>query len=242
MVQNPRVAQFYPVQAHSSFPAVVAVVQRGGSGVEVRMFVICAQSHWRCVLLFPVHCFGGYRGGTSPIIIAELVHRKLNVCAGGIAQMKKRVPHIRTQESSASGTASMHAAESVIVPVKVISLAAGTTEKQISDLYHSGRRAQRRTPHMLHSTNGAVQVSAWIRPPVTSTRAITPSAASSVLPIAAPLCFSLQCSYGDASELCGPGICLFRGRKASSLSWTLRLQIPCLTLVLAGRASLVLLQ
>ena len=49
---------------------------------------------------------------------------------------------------------------------------------------------------MLHSTNGAVQVSAWIRPPVTSTRAITPSAASSVLPVAAPLCFSLQCSYG----------------------------------------------
>ena len=46
-------------------------------------------------------------------------------------------------------------------------------------------------------TNRAIiQVSAWIRPPVTSTRAITPSAASSVLPVAAPLCFSLQCSYG----------------------------------------------
>ena len=139
-----------------------------------------------------------FRVRTSPIIIAELVHRKLNLCAGGIAQMKKRMPHIRTQESFASGTASVHATESVIVPVKVISLAAGTTENQISDLYHSGRRAQRRTPHMLHSTNGAVQVSAWIRPPVTSTPAITPSAASSLRPVAAPVCFSLQHRCGKS--------------------------------------------
>ena len=108
--------------------------------------------------------------------------------------MKKRVPHIRTQESFASGTASMHAAESVNVPVKVISLAAGITEKQISDLYHCGRRAQRRTPHMLHSTNGAVQVSVRIHPPVTSAPAIPPSAASSLRPVAVRMCHASLCA------------------------------------------------
>ena len=60
-------------------------------------FAFCGMVGADAELPFPVR--------TSPIIIAELVHRKLNVCAGGIAQMKKRVPHIRTQESSASGTA-----------------------------------------------------------------------------------------------------------------------------------------
>eukprot|EP00439_Symbiodinium_sp_Y106_P029592 s8595_g3.t1 len=132
---------------------------------------------------------------TSPIIIAELVHRKLNLCAGGIAQMKKRVPHIRTQEGFASGTASVHA-QSVIVPVKIISFAAATTEKQICDLYRGERSAERRTLHVLHSANGAVQVSVRIHPSVTSTPAVPPSAASSLRPVAAPVFFSLQCSYG----------------------------------------------
>ena len=86
------------------------------------------------------------------------MHRKLNLCAGSIAQTKKRMPHRRTQESFASGTASVHA-ESVISPVRDISVAAGTTETQMCDLYHGERRAKRRTLHMLHSTNGAVQVS-----------------------------------------------------------------------------------
>eukprot|EP00439_Symbiodinium_sp_Y106_P011523 s8595_g1.t1 len=45
-------------------------------------------------------------------------------------------------------------------------------------------------------TNRAIiQVSGWIRPPVASAHAIPPSAASSLRPVAAPVCF-LQCSYG----------------------------------------------
>ena len=131
---------------------------------------------------------------TSPFI-AELVHRKLNLCAGGIAQTKKRVPHIRTQESFASGTASVHAAEaeSVIVPVKVISIAAGTTE-----ICTAVTEWLRGTLHMLRSTNTAViQVSRWIRPPVTSTPAIPPSAAS-LRPVAVTVRFSLHHRCGKS--------------------------------------------
>ena len=152
---------------------------------------------------------------TSPIIIAELVHRQLNLCAGGIVQTKKRVPHmgscqnygpflgtlvvrcritlrtqkgtiilttahIRTQEGFASGTASVHAAESVIVPVKVISLAAGEWSCAAG---------------LLIKTGAIVPVSGWIRTPFASAHT-GPAAASSLPPAAAPVFFSLQCSYG----------------------------------------------
>ena len=85
---------------------------------------------------------------------------------------------------------------------------------------------------LLMKTRAIVSVSGWIRPPFASARA-SPLAASSLPPATARVFFfSCSAATEDASELCGRGICLFRGRKASSLSWTLRLQIPCVTVVL----------
>ena len=83
---------------------------------------------------------------------------------------------------------------------------------------------------LLMKTRAIVSVSGWIRPPK-SARA-SPPAASSLPPATAPVFFPCSAATEDASENFGRGICLFRGRKASSLSWTLRLQIPCVTVVL----------
>ena len=86
--------------------------------------------------------------------LAELVHRKLHLGAGGIAQIvqtKARMPRRRTQESFVYGTASVHA-ESLMpprvvlsavlseqVPVKLISFVAGSPRSVVCALNHGGR-------------------------------------------------------------------------------------------------------
>ena len=53
-------------------------------------------------------------------------------------------------------------------------------------------------PELLTTSRAIVQVSGWIRPPITSAHAICPSACSSLRPSIASVCFSLQCRYGES--------------------------------------------
>ena len=138
--------------------------------------------------------------------LAELVHRKLHLGAGGIAQIvktKTRMPRRRAQESFVYGTASVHAellmpprvvlsaVLSEQVPVKLISFVAGSPRSVVCALNHGGRRGRRKTK-MLCSTSVAIQVSGWTRPHIGDV--IPPSAA----PAAAPVCFMLRCRNGSS--------------------------------------------
>ncbi|CAE7677050.1 unnamed protein product [Symbiodinium sp. CCMP2456] len=166
---------------------------------------------------------------TSPML-AELVHRKLNLCAGiaQMAQMKTRVPQRCMQESFADGTASVHvelliprsvalsAVLSEQVSVMLTSCVAGIAEREVCDLSRRERRGRRRTMHMLRSTSGVLQFSVGIRPPIA--RAIPLSAASSCRRGVARVCPSLQC--------CRCGESLLQGRFTRMQSWHLSFSRP----------------
>ena len=139
--------------------------------------------------------------------LAELVHRKLHLGAGGIAQIvqtKTRMPRRRTQESFVYGTASVHAellmpprvvlsaVLSEQAPVKLISFVAGSRRSVVCALNHAGRRGRRNAMNMLCSTSVAIQVSGSTRPHIGDV--IPPSAA----PAAAPVCFMLRCRNGSS--------------------------------------------
>ena len=138
---------------------------------------------------------------TSPIL-AQLVLRRLNLREGGIAQKKTRTPQRRTQESFASGTASVHAG--LLIPLRIAPLAiltqqitlwyavfaASTTEKQV---YGLSRREM--DPKRTSSTSRAVQVSGWVRTLVTA-HEYPPFAASS-LRLGERVCCSLLCRSGE---------------------------------------------
>ena len=126
---------------------------------------------------------------------------------------KTRVPRRRTQESFASGTASVHVgllmplsaapstALSEQVAMRFTSFAAGTNAKQVCVLNHGE----------MHSTSRAiVQVSGGIRAPIASPHSINASAPSSLRASAAPVCLSLQCRYGE---------CLLQGYPRHMRSW-----------------------
>ena len=150
-------------------------------------------------------------------MLAELVHRKLNLCDGSIAHMKTRVPQIRTQESFAHGTASVHvellipqsvalsAVLSEQVPVKVSSFLASATECETN----GGRRGRRRATHVLHITSRVqfsvgirqLQVSGWTCSPLSETHAIRRSAASSLRPGAAPKNRASRCASSQEPVL-----------------------------------------
>ena len=90
---------------------------------------------------------------------------------------------------------------------------------------------------LLIKTRAIVSVSGCIRPPYASAHAISPSAASSLLPVAAPACFSLQCRcrkswwQGLLKGLVSRHLVVSR-QEASSLWWTMPSQILCLAEVL----------
>eukprot|EP00439_Symbiodinium_sp_Y106_P018011 s6245_g2.t1 len=131
--------------------------------------------------------------------------------------MKTRVPQIRTQESFAHGTASVHvellipqsvalsAVLSEQVPVKVSSFLASATECETN----GGRRGRRRATHVLHITSRVqfsvgirqLQVSGWTCSPLSETHAIRRSAASSLRPGAAPKNRASRCASSQEPVL-----------------------------------------
>ena len=183
-------------------------------------------------------------------MLAELVHH-----------MKTRVPQIRTQESFAHGTASVHvellipqsvalsAVLSEQVPVKVSSFLASATECETN----GGRRGRRRATHVLHITSRVqfsvgirqLQVSGWTCSPLSETHAIRRSAASSLRPGAAPKNRASRCASSQEPVLQDG----FRSMRSSLLgvlsqasaafginllSWTLRC-CNCIVYLCPGR-------
>ena len=173
---------------------------------------------------------------TSPIL-AQLVLRRLNLREGGIAQEKTRTPQRRTQESFASGTASVHAG--LLIPLRIAPLAiltqqitlwyavfaASTTEKQV---YGLSRREM--DPRRTSSTSRA-GFEHLSRP--TNTLPLQLLHFDWANGCAVP-CFvdRERVCYKDTSEAHSPVIFLFLGRKKRIVSWIVPLQIPCQQVVL----------